>query len=81
MKFKNQKGQGMIEYLILVALMAVASIGIVRVLNQTINAKFTDITFALQGSKKRVEKEAPTERLYRKKDMRSFLNGAASDEK
>ena len=40
----NQRGQGLVEYLIIVALMAVATIGIVRVLGQTVSAKFASAT-------------------------------------
>ena len=78
-RWLNQKGQTLVEYLILVALMSVAAIGIVRSLNQTVNAKFATITYALQGSKKR---KAPVdtvkEEYFRKKDLSDFMNGAAS---
>jgi len=37
---KKQKGQGLIEYLILVALMGVATIGVIRILNQTVKSRF-----------------------------------------
>ncbi len=72
---KNSRGQGLIEYLILVALMAVASIAILRVLNQTVNAKLTSITYALQGKKKSVATEEVTESMYDKKDLSDFFNG------
>ena len=74
----NQRGQGLIEYLILVALMAVATIGIVRALNQTINAQFADVIYALQGSQKRAKTETLNDSVYKKKDFSNFMNGAAS---
>ena len=76
---KNQRGQALIEYLILVALMAVAAIGIVRSLNQTVNAKFATITYALQGSKKRkATVDTVEEAHFKKRDLSNFMNGASS---
>ena len=40
---KNQKGQGMTEYLILVALISVVSIGIVKGFGDTIRVKFNQM--------------------------------------
>lgn len=77
--FLNQKGQGLIEYLIIVALMAVATIGIVRVLGQTVTAKFASATYALQGTKKSVRVETIDEGLHKKKDLSDFMNGAGSN--
>lgn len=75
---KNQRGQALIEYLILVALMGVAAIGIVRSLNQTVNAKFATVTYALQGSKKRrATVDAVEKEHFKKRDLSSFMNGAS----
>ena len=75
---RNKRGQALIEYLILVALMAVAAISIIRSLNQTVNAKFATITYALQGSKNR---KAPVDSVgkeqFSKKDLGTFMNGAS----
>ncbi len=79
MRIKNNKGQGLIEYLIIVALMSVATIGIMRFLNQTVKAKFATAIFAIQGNER---KEAKTESLneddYKKTDFSDFMNGASS---
>lgn len=77
----NARGQGLIEYLIIVGIMAVASLGAVRLLNKTVNSNFTNIIYALQGKQKKVRIEAPKESLYKKKDFNTFMNGAASKEK
>ena len=74
---KNQRGQGLIEYLIIVALMAVATIGIVRVLSQTVSSRFASITWALQGTKRKATLESVDSSLYKKKDLGSFINGVA----
>ena len=73
---KNQRGQGLVEYLIIVAIMAVATIGIVRVMGQTVSAKFATVTHALQGKRKEVKVEGVEEGLYSKKDLSDFMNGA-----
>lgn len=78
---QNIKGQGLIEYLIIVGIMAVASLGVVRLLNKTVNSNFTNIIYSLQGKRKKAKMEAPTESLYKKKDFNTFMNGAASTEK
>lgn len=77
---KNEKGQGLIEYLIIVALMAVATIGIMRSLNQTLQSRFANVIYALQGSTKRAKTDTLSEKDFSKKDLSDFMNGAASRE-
>ena len=77
----NKKGQGLIEYLILVALMGVATIGIIRVLNQTIKSRFASAVYALQGKSKKVKTESVKQSDYKKSDLSNFMNGAGSKEK
>lgn len=78
---QSQRGQGLIEYLIIVGIMAVASLGAIRLLNKTVNSNFTNIIYSLQGKRKKARMEAPTESIYKKKDFNTFMNGAASKEK
>jgi len=78
---KYKRGQGLIEYLILVALMGVATIGVIRVLNQTIKARFASAVYALQGKPKKVKTESIKEQDYKKSDLSDFMNGAASKNK
>ncbi len=80
-KTKKQKGQGLIEYLILVALMGVATIGVIRVLNQTIKSRFASAVYALQGKPKKVKTDSLKEQDYKKSDLSNFMNGAASKKK
>ena len=49
-KIKSQSGQGMSEYLIIVALIAVAAIGVVTVFGRDIRALFSDTTNSLAGN-------------------------------
>ena len=80
-KSNKKKGQGLIEYLILVALMGVATIGVIRVLNQTVKSRFASAVFALQGKPKKVKTESLKEQDYKKSDLSNFMNGAASKDK
>lgn len=77
---RNQRGQGLIEYLIIVALMGVASIGIVRVLGSTVNNKFTQITKGLRGDQSKVRYERLDDSLHKKKDLDNFFEGVGKDE-
>jgi pilus assembly protein Flp/PilA len=48
--FKSESGQGMSEYLIIVALIAVAAIGVVTVFGQDIRQLFSGTTDSLAGN-------------------------------
>ncbi len=76
--FKNEKGQGLIEYLIIVALIAVSAIGIVQALQKTVNSQFTNVTNAIggQSSKAKVETPKVSEAEYRKRGLNDFMNRA-----
>ncbi len=77
---KNNKGQGLIEYLIIVALVGVATIGMVRILGNTIERQLASITNGLQGRPdKKVELEQINAADYQKKDLSDFLKGSASN--
>lgn len=47
---KNRKGQGLTEYIIIVALVAVAGIGIVNVFGNQLRNQFNTIVRAMAGS-------------------------------
>ncbi len=74
----NQRGQGLVEYLIIVAIMAIATIGIMRVVGQNTSAQFANIAYALQGKDSSARKEQVQARDFKKKDLSDFMNGAAS---
>jgi pilus assembly protein Flp/PilA len=76
---RNQKGQGLIEYVILVALVAVATMGMVRVLQKTVKVNMANVVHALQSDKKRKESHERIEADHiRKSDFSDFMNGASS---
>ena len=70
--FKNQRGQGLIEYLIIVAIIAIGSIAIVRSLGQTIYVRFANITNALQARETPVFLMPVTPDQYQKKGLDNF---------
>jgi len=77
MKIKNQKGQGLIEYLIIVAIVAVGALSIMRVVGQSVNVKFAHIAKSL-GAK--VEGQIGSAEVKQnhinKKSMRNFMQGS-----
>jgi len=71
---KNKSGQGLTEYIILVALVAIASLGVVEVLSSTVTHKLAVVTAKLQG-KKASSFEAPErvkKKHYRKRTLGNF---------
>lgn len=76
---KNKSGQSLIEYLLLVAIMAVASIGVIRVLSHTVNAKFAQVTDALNGRTQKIQTETVTKDLYSKRDLGNFFETAGGN--
>ena len=76
---KNSRGQSLIEYVILVALVGVATIGMVRLLQKSVKVNLANVVHALQSDSKRKEaQERITEDDLRKSDFSDFMNGAAS---
>ncbi len=76
--FLNKRGQGLIEYLILVALMGVATIGIVRTLNQTVKSRFANAIYALQGKNQKAKTHTLKKEEYQRSDLSNFMSGSAS---
>lgn len=74
----RQKGQGLIEYIILVAIIAVASIGIVRALGQVTSTQLANITLSLQGkAARKIDTGRVQESLYSKKDLSDFTRNSS----
>ena len=75
---KKSRGQGLVEYLILIALMGVATIGIIRTLNQTVKSRFANAIYALQGRKQKAKTHTLKKEEYQRSDLSNFMTGAAS---
>lgn len=81
MNFRNQKGQSLIEYVILVALVGGATMGMVRLLQSTVNVNLANITHTLQGDGHKESFERIEDSDLKKKDFSNFMNGAANRER
>jgi pilus assembly protein Flp/PilA len=53
---KGQRGQGLIEYLVLTCLVAISAVAVVSVVGQNIRARYATLSSALRGDRK-VQKE------------------------
>lgn len=76
---KDKKGQGLIEYLIIVALVAVAAIGIMQTLQTTVNKQFTNVTNAISGQNMKSQKidiNKVRSADHKKRGLGDFMNRA-----
>ena len=80
-RWLNKRGQGLVEYLILVALMGVATIGIIRTLNQTVKSRFANAIYALQGRNQKAKTHIMKKEEYQRSDLSNFMSGSASTDK
>ncbi|AGH94850.1 Flp family type IVb pilin [Pseudobdellovibrio exovorus] len=77
LSLKNSRGQGMIEYMILVALIAAGSIGIIRVVGYNIGAQYENINRALGAkSSTPIKVLNADQKNLNKKDLSDFLKGS-----
>ena len=76
----NQRGQGMIEYMILVALIAVGTIGVVKIVGQNVGKQYENINRAL-GAKKNTQLtlDNATDKQLNRKDLSNFMDGSRSE--
>lgn len=76
---KNQNGQGLVEYLIIVAIVAVGSISVIKVVGANVNVQFANVAQALGGTDSR-KKEAHkvTDTMYKKRDLSDFFEGSVN---
>lgn len=76
---KNKKGQSLIEYLVLVCLIAVGSMAVIRVVGKNVRVQFANVSRALGGDDNKLDYEKVNAEDYSKRDFSDFMNGAASD--
>lgn len=76
---RSQKGQSLVEYLIIVAIVGVGSIGLMRALGQNLNTRFADVVYALGGKVEGNRKAADVStHMYRKRDLKDFVQGSVT---
>ena len=73
MRLRGRKGQGMTEYIIIVALIAIAAIGVISLFGDNIRALFATSANALGGNEDAISNtnEAESE-LYDHKGLENF---------
>ena len=73
MKLRGRKGQGMTEYIIIVALIAIAAIGVVSLFGDNIRALFATSANALAGNENAKAKTNEAKaKLYQHRGMKNF---------
>lgn len=74
----NEHGQGLVEYLVIVALMGVATIAIVRTMNEVLQNRFIYVSHALQGDQVSAQKVHIDKRHFGKRDLGDFMKGSGN---
>lgn len=79
---QNQKGQSLVEYLIIVALVSVGSIAVVRTLSQSMRVRFAHVAKSLGATPSGEISEARlNSSSYESRDLRDFAQGSLSRNK
>lgn len=77
---RNQRGQSLVEYLILVALVGIGSVAVVRAVGQNVQVRFAKVVQGLGGKVDGdVQAATVSESSYKKKDLSNFLQGAVNN--
>ena len=73
MKLRGRRGQGMTEYIIIVALIAIAAIGVVSLFGDNIRALFATSANALAANESATaETEEADDKMYGHRDLKNF---------
>lgn len=74
----NQRGQSLIEYMLIVALVGIACTGILSALNTTIQTRFSQIITKLQtGKDKGIQFKKINKSDYEGRDLSNFLKNSS----
>ncbi len=74
-KLRGRRGQGMTEYIIIVALIAIAAIGVVSLFGDNIRALFATSVNALAGEEAATaETDTASAQIYGHRNMKNFGN-------
>ena len=76
---KNKRGQSLIEYLVLVCLIAVGSMAVIRVVGKNVRVQFANVSRTLGGQGK-LETEKVSSEDYSKRDFSDFMKGAGEND-
>jgi len=73
---RSKKGQGLVEYLILVCLIAVTAIAVVRRVGTNIKEQYANISNSLQNGKS-IKLTAPDASSYRERNLDDYMQGSS----
>jgi len=80
MKMRERKGQGLTEYIIVVALIAIAAIGVVSLFGDNIRALFATSANSLAGVENAEAKTCEANcALYQHRNLKNFAEGNQPD--
>lgn len=68
----DRKGQGLVEYLILVCLIAVSAIGIVTVVGRNIQEQYANVSAAIRHEKK-IPFTKPDASAFRERNLDNYM--------
>lgn len=74
----NQKGQGLVEYLILLCLVTVSSIAVVSVVGQNIKAQYAKISNAITGKGAQVPMTQAHSESHKLRGMDDYFESSQS---
>jgi len=76
----NQRGQGLVEYLVLVCLITISSIAIVSVVGANIKELYANVAHSLQG-KKKFDFTDVQQPMIQGRTLDDFMEGAKTNKK
>ncbi len=76
LEFLNRRGQGLVEYLLLVCLLGVATMGIVSALGKNLREQYANVAASLRGEKG-TKLSTPSSDHTTDRDMGNFMSGAS----
>ena len=76
---QNNKGPGLVEYLILVALIAVVSIGVVKIVGNNITTQYENINRAMGAGPSEALQLRSAGNAVNQKDLSNFIENARSN--
>ena len=79
---KKEGGQSLIEYLVLVAIVAIGSLAVLRVLGKNLHVQLGNVARVLAGEESsQIKGEKVRGKHYGKRDFSNFMRGAVTEEK
>lgn len=78
MPIRGRKGQGLMEYLVLVALISVSAIAVVSVVGTNIREQFAQISTALRNGKEKIRFTRAGRATYQERGLDDYAESAQS---